>query len=124
MQNNQNRKNQDNDKKPRFPRMKKSQTITFWIVLLLFIIVMFQMSRMNSRKVTQITYSEFLEMFKRGEVLKAGFSEKDVTITAIDNTKYTTYLPFRDPELVKELTDAGVIVYSHKPSKLLTILLS
>lgn len=124
MQNNQNRKNQDNDKKPRFPRMKKSQTITFWIVLLLFIIVMFQMSRMNSRKVTQITYSEFLEMFKRGEVLKAGFSEKDVTITAVDNTKYTTYLPFRDPELVKELTDAGVVVYSQKPSKLLGILLS
>ncbi|MCD4796733.1 MAG: ATP-dependent zinc metalloprotease FtsH [Candidatus Cloacimonetes bacterium] len=104
--------------------MKRSQTITFWIVLLLFIVVMYQMSRMNGKQNTQISYTEFIQMAKQGEVEKVGFNDKDLTITTVDNQKFSTYLPFRDPQLVKELSDMDIIVYSHKPSKLLGILLS
>ena len=113
-----------NKSKNQFPKMKKSQTITFWIVLVLLVVVMFQMSRMNSDKVQEITYTDFLEMVKRGEVQKVGFNEKDVTITAMTGEKLSTYLPFRDPDLVKDLTDAGIQVYSHKPNKLFGMLLS
>jgi hypothetical protein len=46
----QNKRNNQNPKKqplpPKLPKMKRSQTITFWIVLLLFIVVVFQMSRL------------------------------------------------------------------------------
>jgi len=116
----------DNNKKNKnqFPKMKRSQTITFWIVLALLVVVMFQMSRMNGNKAQEISYSDFLEMYKRGEVEKVGFNEKDVAITGLDGNKYTTYLPFRDPDLVQKLTDAGVQVYSQKPNKLVSILLS
>ncbi len=119
----QNNNNQEN-KKPKLPKMKRSQTITFWIVLLLFIVVMYQMSRMNGKQNTQISYTEFIQMAKQGEVEKVGFNDKDLTITTVDNQKFSTYLPFRDPQLVKELSDMDIIVYSHKPSKLLGILLS
>ena len=125
MANNQNNPNRpDPDKKNQLPKMKKSQTITFWIVLLLIVVVMFQMSRMNTQKIQEISYSDFLEMVKRGEVQKAGFDEKNVTITNITGQKLSTYLPFRDPELVKNLTDAGITVYSQKPNKLFGVLLS
>ena len=119
-------KQNDDKKKNRaqFPKMKKSQTITFWIVLALLVVVMFQMSKMNGEKVQEITYTDFLEMVKRGEVQKVGFNEKDVTITGMAGQKLSTYLPFRDPDLVKQLTDSGIQVYSHKPNKLVGILLS
>lgn len=122
MQNNKN----DNKKKNKnqFPKMKRSQTITFWIVLILLVVVMFQMSRMNGNKTQEITYSDFLEMVKRGEVQKVGFNEKDVTLTGINDQNFSTYLPFKDPDLVKSLTDSGIQVYSHKPNKLISILLS
>ncbi|MCF7794214.1 MAG: ATP-dependent zinc metalloprotease FtsH [Candidatus Cloacimonetes bacterium] len=104
--------------------MKKSQTITFWIVILLIVIVMFQMSRMGESKSEEITYTEFMRMVDSGEVARVGFDEKDVTITGIDGQNYSTYLPFEAPELVKSLAEKGIIVYSQKPSQLLGILLS
>ncbi len=111
--------------KNQFPKMKKSQTVTFWIVLILLVIVMFQISRMGERNITNINYSDFIQMHKRGEVAKVGFDEKNLSITTIDNTKYTTYLPpISDPNLLQNLTDSGVVVYANKPSKLFTLLLS
>jgi len=125
MANNQNNPKKPNpDNKNQFPKMKKSQTITFWIVLLLIVVVMFQMSRMTNQKVQEISYSDFLEMVKRGEVQKAGFDEKNVTITSITGQSLSTYLPFQDPALVQKLTDAGITVYSQKPNKLLALLFS
>ncbi len=120
----QNQKDTKKKNKNQFPKMKRSQTITFWIVLALLVVVMFQMSKMNSDKVQEITYTDFLEMVKRGEVQKVGFNEKDVTITNMAGQKLSTYLPFQDPDLVKQLTDAGIQVYSHKPNKLIGMLLS
>ena len=51
------KKQNDNKKKSKnqFPKMKRSQTITFWIVLALFVIVMFQMNKMNSDKIQEVT---------------------------------------------------------------------
>ena len=120
------KKHNDNKKKSKnqFPKMKRSQTITFWIVLVLLVVVMFQMTKMNSDKIREITYTDFLEMVKRGDVQKVGFNEKNVTITSMSGEKLSTYLPFRDPDLVKDLTDSGIQVYSHKPNKLFGMLLS
>lgn len=116
--------NKKDKNKNQFPKMKKPQKITFWIVLILLVIVMFQISNMANSKTTEISYSDFLEMVKRGEVLEVGFNEKDVSIVSVDGQKSTTYLPFRDPDLVKELTTSGIRVYSQKPNKLIGVLLS
>lgn len=110
--------------KPMFPNMKKSQKITFWIVILLFIVVFYQMSKVNSGKMAQISYTEFIEKAKRGEILKVVFDDKNLVIVDINNEQLTTYLPFQDPDLVKELSDAGIIVFSQKPSKILSMLFS
>ncbi len=117
------RSNKDKKNNGWLPNFKNSQTITFWIVLLLIIIVMFQFSKMGSES-KEISYTEFISKARNGELAKVGLNNKDVTLTDVNNNEYTTYLPFEDPELVKELTEAGIIVYSHKPSKILSLLLS
>jgi len=122
----QQKQNEDKKKnRGQFPKMKKSQTITFWIVLALLVVVMFQMSKMSSAKVQEINYTDFLEMVKRGDVQKVGFNEKIVTITSMSGQALSTYLPpISNPDLLQNLISAGVQVYSHKPNKLIGILLS
>lgn len=122
--NNKTPQNPNNKNKNQLPKMKKSQTITFWLVILLLIFVMFQMSRLGNGKEQELSYTEFLAQVNRGEVARVGFDEKDVTITSINGQKFTTYLPLEDPELVRNLVSKGIVVYSKKPSQLLGILLS
>ena len=122
---NQQNKYDPNRGKPPLKRFKKSQTITFWVVIILFILVMYQMSRMNSGKIDQISFTEFEEMYKNREVLQVNINGKDVTIIGVDGNKYSVYLPFDpDSDFTKELTAFGINVKSQKPSKLLGIILS
>lgn len=112
------------DKKPP-PKLKRSQTITFWIVLILFILVMFQISKMGNEKSSEVTFSEFENLYKNKEVMEAEINDKEVTFTTINGNKYSTYLPFEpDSDFTRELTDMGVNVKSSKPSKFVGILLS
>lgn len=122
------RNNQDHKKQPippKLPKMKKSQTITFWIVLLLFIVVVFQMSRMNSTKNNIITYSQFEDFYKNKMVRSIQINDRDVTLLLEDGQKLFVYLPFDpDANFVKDLSSQGINVNSQKPSKLLGMLLS
>jgi len=112
------------DKKPP-PKLKRSQTITFWIVLILFILVMFQMSKMGNGKSTEVTFSEFENLYQNKEVAEAEINDKEVSFTTINGNKYSTYLPFEpDSDFTRELTNLGVNVKSSKPSKFVGILLS
>ncbi len=122
--NNNNQKKQPDKEKKFFPKMKKYQSITFWVVIILFLIFFYQMNKNLSGKIQQISYTEFITMAANGEVLSAVFNGKDVNLTDINNTKYTTYLPFEDSDLVKELSASGVIVFSQKPSRVLGMIFS
>ena len=125
----QNKRNNQDPKKqplpPKLPKMKRSQTITFWIVLLLFIVVVFQMSRMNSTKNNNITYSQFEDFYKNKMVRSILINDREVTLLLEDGQKLFVYLPFDpDANFVKELSSQGINVNSQKPSKMLGILLS
>ncbi|MBT7469174.1 MAG: ATP-dependent metallopeptidase FtsH/Yme1/Tma family protein [Candidatus Cloacimonetes bacterium] len=96
--------------------MKKSHSITFWIVLLLITVIMFQFSK-NTAKATEKTYSEFKQLVTSGQVLHVNFDGKNIGFTTIENKKLTSRLPFEDPQLVTELEKANIAVSAHKPSK-------
>lgn len=113
----------NNGNKP--PKMKRSHTITFWIVMILLIVVMYQMSRMGNGNITSISYSEFENMYKSGNVLKAEINGKEVTFTSSNGQKFETYLPFEpDSDFAQNLSNSGINVNSQKPSKFLGIFLS
>ena len=120
---------QQNNKKPEFnkpqiPKMKKSQKITFWIVLLLMIIVFYQLSKMSNGKITTLSYTEFMEKVNKSEVLKVVFNGKDMKVFDMNNKQYSVYLPFKDPDLVRNLSSSGILVYAQKPSKISAFLFS
>jgi cell division protease FtsH len=115
-------KNNQN-KKP--PRMKRSQTITFWLVIILLVIVMFQVTNMGEGKSKEVSFSQFQQFYKNGNVIEAQINDKEVSFKTGGGQQYTTYLPFNpDSEFTKQLTEAGVNVSSQKPSQFLAIFLN
>ena len=103
--------------------MKRSQTITFWIVMLLIIVVMYQMSRLNNNKIQQIGFSDFEELYRRGEISKVLIDYKDLTVTAANGQMYAVYLPFEpDSEFIAKLSEYKVNVISKKPSTFMGLL--
>ena len=117
-------KNNKKNFKNQLPKMKKSQSITFWIVLFLLIIVMYQISKMGNNT-TEITYSEFENMYKNGQINSVNINDKEIQIVSTDNKKFISYLPFYpDSEFTEKLISHDVNINSQKPSKLFGLLLS
>jgi len=108
----------------RFGQMKRPQSITFWIVVLLLVAVFYTLWDGGKASIQEASYSQFLTLVDRGMVQKAVFSEKDVNFSTTEGKQHHTYLPFEDPELVKALQLKGVDVVSQKPSRWLGIFLS
>ncbi len=119
-----NKENNNDKKKNQLPKMNRSQMITLWVMLILLVLVVYNAIKMNDKKIQQLSYSEFLQMANQGEITRAGFDDQDVTITDNNGNIYKTYLPFRDPDLVKELTKTGINIYSQKPSWIPSVLLN
>jgi cell division protease FtsH len=122
-QNPNNPKRPSGDNKPPLPKMKKSQAITFWIVILLVIVVLYQMSRMGNAKMQEISFSDFEGLFTRGEISRVILDYKDITATGVNGQNYSVYLPFEpDTAFVDKLTENNVNVVSKKPSTFMGIL--
>jgi len=111
------------NKKNLLPEFKKPNN-TLLIVLLFLGIIIYQLLINQPRTSQTLSYSEFIKMAKSGEVLSATFNNKDVIFRTSLGTTFSTYLPYPDPDLVKDLESKGVNISSKKPSALFSALFS
>ncbi len=112
-----------NKKGNKLPEFKRPN-VTLILVIVFVGILFYQMFFSIDMGLKEVSYSTFVEMSNSGQVLSASFDEKDVRFTTVDGMKYSTYLPFQDPQLVSKLQSNGVNVSSHKPSFLASVILS
>jgi cell division protease FtsH len=119
---NQNNKKDDKGEQRSFNRYNNPRNYTFLIVLVLFIIVMYQMYRMSEPSIQRISVTEFLSKAQSGDFKEVEFSDKDVKAVGLDGTVYVSYMVYRDPELVWKLNDLGVNIISRKPSRFIEII--
>ena len=112
-----------NKKGNKLPEFKKPN-VTLILVIIFVGILFYQMFYAVDVGVREVSYSTFVEMSNSGQVLSASFDEKDVRFTTSEGVKFSTYLPFQDPQLVSKLQAEGVNVSSHKPSFLVSAILS
>ncbi len=110
----------DEQPKRMFPKFKRTQSITFWIVLLLFLIIAYNLY-VRQDDVKTVTYSEFIAMAEEGSIVRAVFNERDVQFWNVSNQKFQTRMLYDDPTFVRELAKK-VNISSQKPSKFLSIL--
>ncbi len=112
-----------NKKGNKLPEFKKPN-VTLILVIIFVGILFYQMFYAVDVGVREVSYSTFVEMSNSGQVLSASFDEKEVRFTTTEGVKFSTYLPFQDPQLVSKLQAEGVNVSSHKPSFLVSAILS
>ncbi len=108
----------DKDKKSLFQNLKPrkpQQSITFWLMLLLLVALLYQMYTNSAKKVVDVTYDSFIVRVNSGQVQKATFMERDIYFDA-SGSKYHTLMPFDDARLVETLVVKGVKVNTQKPS--------
>ncbi|MDP8221267.1 MAG: ATP-dependent zinc metalloprotease FtsH [Candidatus Stygibacter frigidus] len=123
MQNKQNKQNNRKNEEPKpLNRFNNPRNYTFLIVMILFIFVMYQMYKSSGPQVKNVSFSEMMGKAQAGELVKVTFSDKDIRAVDAAGQVYTTYLPFRDPEVVWRFNDLGINIESSKPSQMLQII--
>lgn len=115
----------DKNKKPLITQIKPRKpqhSITFWIMMMLLVALLYQVYTANSKKIEEVSYDVFVSWVDQGKVTKANFLERDIYFESEDK-KCHTLMPFEDPKLVDALIAKGVMVTTQKPSAWKTILI-
>jgi cell division protease FtsH len=106
---------------PRSPR--RSQSITFWLVMILLMVIIYEYAGLSKQKITETSYTEFYRMVVNRQVASVQFNNKDVNFIDTAKKPYHTYLATEDPDLVKQLVALNIDVKSIRPSQWTAILI-
>ena len=114
-----------NKKNPKIKFNKPQSRVTLWIVIIFFLIVFYQLFISGNISRNEVSYSQFMEMINNGQVTSVIIDEKDISFTTnTSSIHYNTYIPFRDPDLIKTLEKHKIKISSRKPSTILSFFLS
>jgi len=91
-----------------------SKNISLWLVITLIMLLMFQFFKNSEGPVPSLTYSEFVSMVEKGQVVKVTIQGNKIAGNSSQGP-FKTYAP-KDPDLVKLLLSNGVNV-SVKPEE-------
>ena len=112
------------NEEPQKPMMKRPQSITFWIVLILFAFILYQMMISNHTKMKDVTYSQFLSLVYNGQVKRVIFDDQEIKFVDQVKVNYQTRMPFVDATLIDSLYAHNVDVVSKRPSRMWAALLN
>lgn len=111
-----NKKNGQSNKKS-LNNIKKPQPILFWVIIILFTVILYNMFVTQKPKYKDVDYSEFITMVESGIVEKVQFEGQNIKFNDKSNNNYATHMPFSDPEIIRELRTKNVRIVSEKPSR-------
>ena len=107
---------------PEFKWQKSIRPLLFWAVIFMAGLLFYQVLVGGGQDFIEVSYSEFVDQIKTGNVAKAIFVEKEVKGEFIEpfskqvnnrtvtGKKFRSRVPFEDPELVKLLEEHKVMV--------------
>ncbi|HEJ9697607.1 TPA: ATP-dependent zinc metalloprotease FtsH [Proteus mirabilis] len=87
-----------------------AKNLILWLVIAVVLMSLFQSfgpSDLNSRKVD---YSTFINELTNNQLREVSISGYDINVTKTDNSKYSTYMPMRDDNLLTTLMNRNVKV--------------
>ncbi|WP_036939358.1 ATP-dependent zinc metalloprotease FtsH [Proteus vulgaris] len=87
-----------------------AKNLILWLVIAVVLMSLFQSfgpSDSNSRKVD---YSTFINELTNNQLREVSISGYDINVTKTDNSKYSTYMPMRDDNLLSTLMNRNVKV--------------
>lgn len=94
------------------------KTILLWMVIGIILISVFNNFGQRHDQDKQITYTEFVNDVKQGNVRSVTISEQNVGGTFQNNKTFVTYLPMKqDSTLLQAMLDKGVVVKGKQPDQ-------
>jgi len=81
------------------------------------IVIIFHTYNSSGTAITKESYSNFMTRVANGQITQVQFAEKDIFYTDIANKKYSTTMPYENPQLVDSLVALGIKVSATKPSR-------
>ena len=92
-----------------------SKNLTLWLVISLMLILLFQIFKKETTQTGQLSYSEFLTMVERGDVVEVTMQGDKISGMTNQGRAFRTFAP-KDIELIKILRDKEVEI-SAKPEE-------
>lgn len=92
-----------------------SKNLTLWLVISLMLILLFQIFKKETTQTGQLSYSEFLTMVERGDVVEVTIQGDKISGMTNQGRAFRTFAP-KDIELIKILRDKEVEI-SAKPEE-------
>jgi len=110
---------------PKKPTPQKPQPLLFWVIIILFIAILYNMFIQQRQNTKDEDYSRFLDLVETNQVTSARFDNQNIRFTTRDGQSHATYMPFADPNIINTLHEKGVqSIVSEKPSKFWLYVLS
>ncbi len=113
---------------PKTPKFSSiSKTLAFWILLLLLPLTIYNFMNVERDEVVSIGYSDFKRELANENINSVVIVEKEISgdLKApssvvqdglqVEYSKFRTFIPFEDPNLVSSLEQKGVGISSHPP---------
>ena len=88
------------------------KNFAIWIIVALVLVVLFNMfeSGRKSVKTSQIPYSEFLKLVETDKINDVSMVGRNIVGHLDDGSKFTTYTPPNDPNLIEKLSTHNIII--------------
>jgi cell division protease FtsH len=96
----------------------------FWIIIILFIAILYNMFVIQKPRSKEIDYSAFLNKVEMGHVERVRFDSQSIRFTDVTGETFSTYMPFADPLLVRELQNRKIQILSERPSRFWMVIIS
>ena len=104
-----------------------AKNVGIWLVIALVLMTVFQQFSNKQASAGAVTYSQFMDEVKQGQVKSAYIDGRTIRWTTGDGKKYTTYSPGGDLWMVSDLLKYGVNIEAkadEEPSVLMNIFIS
>ncbi len=87
-----------------------TRNLVVWIIISLVLVALFNMFNRPAQYQSKITYSQFINLVKKGEVAGVSIEGEKIVGKFVNNKSFMTYIPSNDPNLIPLLLKKGVSV--------------
>lgn len=88
------------------------KNLFLWIIIAIILISVFSNFGQHQfgNNVGKFTYSEFLQAVDRGDITNVVIEDRNIDATTKNKSKFVTYIPMEDPNLLSKLVTKGIDV--------------
>ncbi len=94
-----------------------AKNLILWMIVVGFMLAVFNNFGVDPHANQQKTYSEFLQLVKKGEVADVTVHEKTIRGKTKNGQNFVTYMPFQDQFLLSDLLKRNVEVKGTAPER-------